>query len=86
MAYQKHGLPGYWHADRQFRQRSNRENDPVAEAMYYAHMGDKNRSLEQLNLAYQQHCDGMQFLNVEPVYDDLRDDRRFKELLSKLRL
>ena len=86
IAYQKHGLPGYWHADRQFRQRSNRENDPVAEAMYYAHMGDKNRSLEQLNLAYQQHCDGMQFLNIEPVYDDLRDDPRFKEILSKLRL
>jgi len=85
-AYQKHGLPGYWQEDRQFRQRSHRENDPVIEAMYYAHMGEKNKAVEQLDLGYQQHCDGLQFLNVEPVFDSLRDDPRFKRLLVRLRL
>jgi len=85
-AYHKQGLPGYWQEDRQFRQRSHRENDPVIEAMYYAHRGEKNKAVEQLNLGYQQHCDGLQFLKVEPVFDSLRDDPRFKGLLVQLRL
>ena len=85
-AYQEHGLPGYWQEDKQFRQRSHREDDPVLEAMYCAHMGEKDKALEQLKLAYQQHSDGLQFLKVEPVYDGLRDDPRFKELIRMLQL
>ena len=85
-AYQKHGLPGYWQEDRESRQRSNRENDPVLEAMYFAHMGDKEQALDQLNLAYQQHCDGLQFLKVHPLYEILHDDPRFKALVAQLRL
>jgi TolB-like protein/DNA-binding winged helix-turn-helix (wHTH) protein len=85
-AYDKQGLPGYWREDREFRQRSHRENDPVLEAMYFAHMGDKEQALNQLNLAYQQHCDGLQFLKVHPVYDILHADPRFTALIAQLRL
>ncbi len=85
-AYLERGLTGYWQEDRQFRQRSHRETDPVLQAMYYAHMGDKDKALEQLNLGYQQHCDGLQFLKVDPVYDGLRDDPRFRKLVTRLRL
>jgi adenylate cyclase len=85
-AYQKDGLPGFWQRDRQFRQISNRENDPVIEAMYYAHIGEQDKAVDQLNLGYQQHCDGLQFLKVEPVYDSLRDEPRFKDLIARLKL
>lgn len=85
-AYQKNGLPGYWQEDRQSRQRANRENDPVLEAMYHAHMGNIDQALDQLNLAYQQHCDGLQFLKVHPLYEILHEDPRFKALIAQLRL
>jgi len=85
-AYQKNSLSGYWQEDMHFRQRSHRETDPVAQAMYYARTGEKDKALEQLNLAYQQHCDGLQFLKVEPVYDSLQDDSRFKEIMARLGL
>jgi len=35
--------------------------------MYYAHTGEKHKAIQQLELAYQQHCDGLQFLRVKPV-------------------
>jgi TolB-like protein/DNA-binding winged helix-turn-helix (wHTH) protein len=85
-AYQKRGLAGYWQEDRESRQRSKRENDPVLEAMYFAHMGEKEQALEQLNLAYQQHCDGLQFLKVNPLFEILHDDPRFNALIAQLRL
>jgi TolB-like protein/DNA-binding winged helix-turn-helix (wHTH) protein/Flp pilus assembly protein TadD len=85
-AYQEHGLPGYWQQDEQFRKRSKLKVDAFYQAMYYAHMGEKDKALEQLKLAYQQHSDGLQFLKVEPVFDGLRDDSRFKDLISRLRL
>lgn len=39
-----------------------------------------------LNSSYQRHCDGLQFPNVEPVYDKFRDGPRFKELMVRLHL
>jgi hypothetical protein len=36
--------------------------------------------------AYKQHSDGLQYLKVEPVYDGLRSDPRFKDLLAKVGL
>lgn len=85
-AYQKHGLPGYWQEDRQSRQRLKRENDPVLEAMYYSRMGNKEQALEQLNLGYRQHCDGIQFLKVQPQFEILHENPRFKVLVAQLGL
>jgi len=83
-AYQKGGLAGYWREDERLRRRRGEKIDHVLQAMYYAHVGAKDKAIEQLKLAYQQHLDGLQFLNVEPVYDSLRDDPSFKELVVRL--
>ena len=85
-AYQKGGLRGYWKEDERLRRRRQEKIDAVLEAMYYAHTGENNKAIEQLHLAYQQRVDGLQFIRVEPVYDNLRSDPRFKELLAKLGL
>jgi TolB-like protein/DNA-binding winged helix-turn-helix (wHTH) protein len=85
-AYQKHGLPGYWEEDSQWRKREHKPLDPVIEAMYFSHTGEKENALEQLDLAYKQHSDGLQFLKVNPVYDGIRDTSQFKQLVSKLKL
>ena len=85
-AYEKAGLAGYWEEDERLRRLRKERIDSVFQAMYYAHRGKKDKAIEQLELAYQQHCDGLQFLKVEPVYDNLRDDPRFKALLTRLGL
>jgi TolB-like protein/DNA-binding winged helix-turn-helix (wHTH) protein/Tfp pilus assembly protein PilF len=85
-AYEKAGLAGYWEEDERLRKLRKERIDAVFQAMYYAHRGKKAKAIEQLELAYQQHCDGLQFLKVEPVYDSLRDDPKFKALLMRLGL
>jgi TolB-like protein/Tfp pilus assembly protein PilF len=85
-AYEKTGLAGYWEEDERLRRLRKERIDAVFQAMYYAHRGKKERAIEQLELAYQQHSNGLQFLKVEPVYDNLRNDPRFKALLARLGL
>jgi len=85
-AYQRNGMPGYWEEDLRIRKRLHKGTDPVIEAMAYGHARQKEKTLEALKRAYQQHCDGLQFLKVEPVYDGIREDPRYKELVSALQL
>jgi tetratricopeptide (TPR) repeat protein len=84
-AYQKSGMRGYW--QEQLKEDPNRR--PVGSCwkmQIYAHMRDRGRTLAWLNWGYENHCDGLQFLKVEPIYDAFRDDPRFKELISRLGL
>lgn len=83
--YDKGGLPGYWEEFRQWMKR-NRPLDPVQEALICSRAGEKERALTLLGLAHRQHSDGLQFLNVEPAYDGIRDDPRFKKLVARLNL
>jgi TolB-like protein/DNA-binding winged helix-turn-helix (wHTH) protein/Tfp pilus assembly protein PilF len=83
-AYKKRGLPGYWLEERRLRKKAKKEVDPVLQAMYYSHTGEKEKAVQALRLGFEQHCDGLQFLKVEPVYDSLRDDPKFKELVAQL--
>ncbi len=85
-AYDKGGLAGYWREDEQIRRRNNQKVDAVRQAMYYCHRGEKEKAIAQLQLAYAQHVNGLQFLRAEPVYDGLRGDPRFRKLLARLGL
>jgi TolB-like protein/DNA-binding winged helix-turn-helix (wHTH) protein/Tfp pilus assembly protein PilF len=85
-AYQEHGLPGYWSEELRTLKKEHKAVDPLIEAMTYTRTGDKEKALQALALAYSRHCDGLQFLKVEPVFDSIRDDPRYRALLSQLRL
>lgn len=50
------------------------------------HRGMKNEAIEQLQLAYKQHDARLAMLKVHPIFDALRDDPRFQELVVRLRL
>jgi len=52
----------------------------------YAALGDAARSFRYLEKAYRERADGLTFLNVEPLVDDLRGDPRFEKLLRKIGL
>lgn len=78
-------LRGFW--QKQLQPRAG--NQPVAtcwQTQIYAHLGNKEKTFQLLEWGFQHHCDGLQFLKVEPIYDNLRNDNRYKILLSRLGL
>jgi TolB-like protein/DNA-binding winged helix-turn-helix (wHTH) protein/Tfp pilus assembly protein PilF len=88
-AYQKFGLRGYWRHELEVERARGTDNAPYKACWMgevYAHLGEKKRALEYLSRAFQSHCYGLQLLNVDPVYDSLREEPAFKELISRLRL
>jgi TolB-like protein/DNA-binding winged helix-turn-helix (wHTH) protein/tetratricopeptide (TPR) repeat protein len=60
--------------------------DAVPMAMAYLGVGDNEAALESLEKAYAERSNLLTALKVEPVYDPLRDDPRFQELLSRVGL
>jgi len=85
-AYQKNGLPGYWQEEERIRRRKNLKVGLVRQAEYYVHRGMKEEAIRQLQLAYKQHAGTMELIKAHPIFDDLRNDPRFKELLVRLQL
>jgi tetratricopeptide (TPR) repeat protein len=55
-------------------------------AAVYTGMGDKESALDWLERAYQERAAWMSFLQVEPIWDPLRDERRFQEIVTKIGL
>jgi tetratricopeptide (TPR) repeat protein len=59
---------------------------PCELAILYAGLGDKDEAFAALERAYAAHDSQMQFLKVEPHYDSLRPDPRFRDLMLKVGL
>ena len=54
-----------------------------------ASLGDKEKALEYLNRAFHERGIGaflLPFINVDPLYDFLRDDPRFEEIVQRMGL
>jgi TolB-like protein/thioredoxin-like negative regulator of GroEL len=81
-----HGLHGYWQNELVRNRRSDHDDSPCWRTLIYAHLGERERVIRQLQLGLDQHCDGLQFMRVEPIYDKFRADPRFEEMLKKMRL
>lgn len=58
--------------------------NPVLIAHVYALSGEKDRALDWLEKAYQEGASLLVYLRVEPLYDPLRDDPRFQDLLRRM--
>lgn len=52
-------------------------------AILYAGLGNKDEAFAALERAYAAHDPEVQYLKVEPHYDSLRSDPRFKDLLAR---
>ena len=50
-------------------------------AVAYSGMNDKDKAIASLQRAYREHANSLVMLKVEPIFDPLRDDPRFQELL-----
>jgi eukaryotic-like serine/threonine-protein kinase len=52
-------------------------------AIIYAGLKDRDRALEYLNQAYESRHPGLVLIRVDPIFDDLRSDDRFKQLVKR---
>lgn len=52
----------------------------------YVGSGDRERAMASLEKAYEEHSGTLTALKVDPVYDPLRSDPRFQELLRRVHL
>jgi serine/threonine protein kinase/Tfp pilus assembly protein PilF len=59
---------------------------PTVISWIYSHLGERDRAFEWLEKAYDQRDCTLGFGLRAPMYDVIRDDARFGELLTKLRL
>ena len=59
---------------------------PESIAEMYAYAGNHDQVLEWLEEAYRVHDNDIHYLAVAPIYDGLRDEPRFQELVRKINL
>ncbi|HEX9959708.1 MAG TPA: protein kinase, partial [Pyrinomonadaceae bacterium] len=59
---------------------------PQEKAIVHTGLGEKDKAIEFLKEAWKNHLSTLTALKVEPLYDDLRSDREFKQLLFFMRL
>jgi hypothetical protein len=71
----------------ELRQLSAREYVPAPSmAIAYAGLGEKDQAFAWLEKGYEEHAFQMQWLTVEPRWDSLRSDPRFKDLVKRIGL
>jgi tetratricopeptide (TPR) repeat protein len=56
----------------------------MAEA--YMRIGDKEKAIKSLEKAYEEHDSDLVSLGVEPMFDPIRSDTRFREILRRMKL
>jgi eukaryotic-like serine/threonine-protein kinase len=52
----------------------------------YVRMGEKNKAFNWLEKAYEEHDSDLVSVGVEPIFDALRPDPRFRDLLVRMKL
>jgi len=68
------------------RRSANEFIDPYPLAWIYVGLGEHDQALQSLERAYEVRSSWMPWIKVEPKFDQLHTEARFKGLLSKLRL
>jgi tetratricopeptide (TPR) repeat protein len=59
---------------------------PLGIAWIYIALGDKDQAFTWLDKACDEHNGGLPYLKTEPVYDSLRSDPRFANVLRRVNL
>ena len=56
---------------------------PLYFAIVYAGLKDNDKAIEYLNKAYEARHPGLVLIRIEPMFDGLRSDERFKQLIKR---
>lgn len=70
----------------QLRELSNEKLPCIPLALVHAGLGDKEKAFEFLEEGYTQRDSNLLYLKCEPLFDPLRGDPRFQDLLKRLNL
>jgi TolB-like protein len=86
-AYRSGGRMAYWKERIKF-DKSNPESPclGVQTAKDYLRIGENDQALEELNRSLTLHCSLLAMMRTEPVFDPLRGDARYQEMLKKVNL
>ena len=57
---------------------------PASIAIVYANLGDTDEAFEWLELAFEERAAYLRLLKVDPLFDPLRSDPRFQDLLERM--
>ena len=87
-AYRTAGTRGYWQKRLELTlERAKQEYIlPTVIAQIYTRLSDTQRAFEWLEKAYADRDSDLGYLRVEPIYDPLRSDPRFQDLLRRMNL
>ena len=87
-AYRKSGAKGYWQKQLDLWTEDRRQHyvDTYSAARFSARLGDKDQAMAWLQKGYDERVEGMVFLKVEPDFDDLQADPRFRDLVRRVGL
>ena len=82
------GMETYWRWMLSYwNERAKRESVPPTDfAGHHAQLGEKDQAFEWLEKAYEARSSSLINLKVKPLYDPLRDDPRFTDLLRRMNL
>jgi tetratricopeptide (TPR) repeat protein len=64
----------------------HRQMDPAAIVLAYVGMDNKEEAFAWLQKAYSEHSNALTTLKVDPIYDPLRSDPRFQDLVRRVGL
>jgi TolB-like protein/Tfp pilus assembly protein PilF len=71
---------------RRRREKGKEYVTPVSLALIHVALGEKDAALAWLEKGYEERAFQMQFLNVDPRFDTIRDDPRFADLVRRIGL
>ncbi|MBA4122957.1 MAG: protein kinase [Acidobacteria bacterium] len=86
--YRKAGAKGYWQGRLELlvEDAKRKTVSPADFASIYAFLGEKEKTLEWLEKAYQQREFAILYIKISPDYKFLRDDSRFQDLMRRVGL
>lgn len=84
VAFERSGPEGYRESQLELAQSMRGPDWPVDAAELYARLGDKDRSFALLENAFAARRFALLFLNVDPAWDVVRDDPRFRDLIQRI--
>ena len=89
-ALQAEGPAGYWKKELEFSQLPDNPPEtyksPYSVAIIYTRLGEYDKALQSLAEAFDARALSMTELAIEPAFDPLRSDPRFRELLRRVGL
>jgi TolB-like protein/DNA-binding winged helix-turn-helix (wHTH) protein len=97
-AYARSGWLGFWRRELELAEEEvhrpgsvykapyRRYSGPFSMARRYARLGDHNQAVSALEKAYEARLHSMASLKVEPSFDGLRQDPRFRDLVRRIGL